>query len=94
LRRSDRLFNAFKRLAGKSIRRPNNTRWNSYLNTFEDALSLRASYTSFVIDNPSLYEHELTAADWTLVETTTNFLQPFREATKRCEGDYVTLDKV
>jgi hypothetical protein len=29
-----------------------------------------------------------------MVQLTIDFLQPFKEATKRCEGDYVTLDKV
>ena len=63
LRRSNRLFNAFRMEAGKSLRRPNDTRWNSYLNTFEDAFQLRATYTSFVVARPSLHEYELTAAD-------------------------------
>jgi hypothetical protein len=94
LRRSTRLFNAFKKVAGKSLRQPNETRWNSYLNTFEDALQLRPVYTSFIIERPTLHEYELTAADWSLIETTIAFLKPFKEATKRCEGDYITLDKV
>jgi len=57
-------------------------------------VQLRPAYTSFIIERQSLHEYELTAADWTLVETTIAFLQPFKEAIKRCEGDYVTLDKV
>ena len=94
LRRSDRLFNAFKRIAGRAIRAPNQTRWNSYYNTFEDALELRTYYTSFVIDNPDLHQYELSAADWQLIELTITFLQPFKRVTTACEGDYVTLDKV
>ena len=94
LRRSDKLFNAFKRLAGKVIRQPNDTRWNSYLLTVEDALELEGAYTMFIIDVPQLPDNELTAAEWQLVELTVQFLLPFKEATKQCEGDYVTLDKV
>lgn len=94
LSRSDKLYNAFRKAAGKVIRRPNDTRWNSYLFTFEDALELRAVYTSFIYDHQQLADKELTAAEWQLVEQTVQFLQPFKEATKRCEGDYVTLDKV
>jgi hypothetical protein len=93
LRRSDRQYNTFKRLAGKVIRSPNDTRWNSYLNTFEDALQLRTQYTSFCSDNDK-DECHLTASEWHLVQQTIDFLQPFKEATKRCEGDNVTLDKV
>jgi hypothetical protein len=94
LRRSDRLFNDFKRLAGKAIRKPVITRWNSYYSTFEDALELRVAYTTFVLDNEQLIDYELSAVDWQLVEQTITFLQPFKQATKQCEGDYVTLDKV
>jgi hypothetical protein len=93
LRRSDRQYNAFKRMAGKVIRSPNDTRWNSYLNTFEDAIQLKQHYTSFCNDNDK-DEYHLTTAEWLLIQQTIAFLQPFKEATKRCEGDYVTLDKV
>jgi hypothetical protein len=68
IRRSDRLFNAFKSIAGKTIRAPNDTRWNSYLFTFEDALELKGSYTTFILEQPALVECELSAADWLVVE--------------------------
>ena len=80
-------------MAGKVIRSPNDTRWNSYLNTFEDAIQLKAQYTSFCADNDK-DEYHLIASEWHLVQLTIDFLQPFKDATKRCEGDYVTLDKV
>jgi hypothetical protein len=94
LRRSDTLYKAFKTATGKQIRTPNDTRWNSYLFTFEDALELRAAYSAFIVDNPPLSEYELTVSEWLLVEETVKFLRPFKEATKRTEGDHVTLDKV
>ena len=93
LRKSDRLCNAFKEAAGTVIRLPVDTRWNSYLTTFEDACRLRATFTQFVLDYEHLAGFELTAADWHLLEETVTFLTPFREATKACEGDSVTLDK-
>ena len=93
LRRSDKHFNHFKRIATKVIRSPNDTRWNSYLNTFEDAVELKASYSSYCADYDK-DEYQLTTSEWQLVQLTIDFLQPFKEATKRCEGDYVTLDKV
>ena len=55
---------------------------------------MKANISSFVVNNPDLYQFELTAADWLIVEQTIEFLEPFKAATKRCEGDYVTLDKV
>ena len=93
LRRSDKLFAVFKGMAGKVIRAPNDTRWNSYLNTFEDAVELKAQFTTFCV----LAKHDsdsLTASEWTLIEQTVAFLQPFKQATKLLEGDEVTLDKV
>jgi hypothetical protein len=94
LRRSDGLFNGFKRSAGKAIRAPNDTRWNSYLNTLEDALQLKVEYTAFVFQHQELLEYELSAADWSIIEETIHFLRPFKEATKACEGDQVSLDQV
>ena len=76
------------------IRAPNDTRWNSYLNAFEDAVQLKAEYTTFTCTSEPFYNYQLTASEWQLVQQTIAFLQPFQEATKRCEGDKVTLDKV
>jgi hypothetical protein len=76
------------------IRAPNDTRWNSYLNAFEDAIQLKREYTNFTVTLELFNDYQLTASEWQLVELTIQFLEPFKEATKRCEGDYVTLDKV
>ena len=76
------------------IQAPNDTRWNSYLNTFEDALELKTYYTTFCVDFDKEDKYQLTVSEWHLVQLTIAFLQPFKEATKRCEGDYVTLNKV
>lgn len=94
LRRSDKLYNAFKRAASKVIRAPNQTRWNSHYYTLQDAFEMKSYYTSFIHANPALSDYELSTADWQLVELTITFLEPFQTATKQCEGDYITLDKV
>jgi hypothetical protein len=54
---------------------------------------LKAYYTTFCAENDK-DEYHLTTSEWQLVQLIIDFLQPFKEATKRCEGDYVTLDKV
>ena len=95
LRRSDRLYNSFKLLANRTIRAPNDTRWNSYFTTFTDAVLLKSSYIAFVASHADqLSNCELSNSEWQLIETTVTFLEPFKEATKQCEGDYITLDKV
>lgn len=48
--------------------------------------------SSFVHDNSQLSHYELSQAEWRLLRDTEQFLQPFKEQTKRCEGDNVTLD--
>jgi hypothetical protein len=94
LRKSDRLFRAFQRAARKAIRAPNATRWNSYLNTLEDAVELKPQYTAFILNNQEVIDCELSAAEWLVIDQTIDFLRPFKEATKACKGDKVTLDKV
>jgi hypothetical protein len=47
-----------------------------------------------VHNHPQLAKYEMSIKDWQLLDTTLAFLRPFREVSKRCEGDYVTLDKV
>ena len=83
LRRSDMQYNRFRTMAGKVIRSPDDTKWNSYLNTFEDAIELKTHYTSFCADNDK-DEYYLSASEWHLVQLTIDFLMPFKEATKRC----------
>ena len=93
LRRSDRLYQQFKAIAGKVIRAANDTRWNSYLNTFEDALELKAQFTSFCV-TAERSDDPLSPSEWTLLQQTIAFLQPFKHATKLLEGDSVSLDRV
>jgi hypothetical protein len=55
---------------------------------------MKSYYISFIHANPALSEYELSTTDWQLIELTIAFLEPFQTATKQCEGDYITFDKV
>lgn len=95
LNRSSALNTAFKKLCkGRTVHSPNVTRWNSWWYTITSAISLQFEMSSFVHDNPQLSACELSQAEWRLLRDTEHFLQPFKEQTKRCEGDNVTLDQL
>lgn len=95
LNRSSALSTAFKKLCkGRTIHSPNITRWNSWWHTITSAIVLQFEMSSFVHDNPQLSACELSQAEWRLLRDTEHFLQPFKEQTKRCEGDNVTLDQL
>ena len=95
LRASDRLYNAFKQLtSGKVIHAPNGTRWRSVSDCLSSARSLSSEVNQIIHKYPQLAKYEMSISDWQLIDTTLAFLRPFREVSKRCEGDYVTLDKV
>lgn len=95
LNRSASLKAAFKKLCkGRTIHSPNATRWNSWWFTITSAIALQFEMSSFVHDNSQLSDCELSQAEWRLLRDTEQFLQPFKEQTKRCEGDNVTLDQL
>ncbi|KAL1581666.1 hypothetical protein WHR41_09652 [Cladosporium halotolerans] len=95
LRKSDRLFQDFKRLAGRSLHQPNDTRWHSWFDEFEGAYRLRDSYSQLIHNNPNdLADFELSTREWDLVKITIDILVPFKIACKKLEGDEVTLDAV
>lgn len=92
--RSTRHSNAFKAIAGRTIPMPNETRWNSWLTMIDAALALRPQVNIFVAENEELEHLRLLSDDWHAIEETFHFLQPFKEATKACEGDKATLDQM
>lgn len=92
--RSTRYSNAFKAIAGKTIPMPNETRWNSWLTMIDAAITLRLQVNIFIAENEELEDLQLFSDDWRAIEDTFHFLQPFKEATKACEGDIVTLDQM
>ena len=95
VRTSDMLYNAFKRLTGgRVIHSPNDTRWNSVYQALTSARAVSGHYSQFIHDRLALSKYEMSIDDWHQIDETVTFLQPFKELTKRCEGDYVTLDKV
>lgn len=95
LRASDQLYNAFKNLSGgKMIHAPNDTRWHSVHDTLHSARAVSSEYGQFTHKYPQLAKYEMSINDWQQIDDTLTFLHPFREVSKRCEGDYVTLDNV
>ncbi|KAI6788289.1 hypothetical protein KC361_g9125 [Hortaea werneckii] len=95
LNSSSALSTAFKKLCkGRTIHSPNVTCWNNWWYTITSAIVLQFEMSSFVPDNPQLSTCELSQAEWRLLRDTEHFLQPFKEQTKRCEGDNVTLDQL
>lgn len=90
--RNMKRYNEFKALAGRVITMPNETRWSSWTTMIEDALSLRAKVNEFISEREDLFHLEFHRDEWRMLEDTYQFLQPFKEACKACEGDTVTLD--
>jgi hypothetical protein len=90
--RNMKRYNEFKALAGRVITMPNETRWSSWTTMIEDALSLKAKVNEFIAEHEDLLHLELHRDEWRMLEDTFQFLQPFKEACKACEGDTVTLD--
>lgn len=91
--RNLRHYNAFKALAKGTIPMPNETRWNSWGTMIAAALRMRASVDEY-IDKKDLEHVHITLHDWRVLEETSQFLEPFQEATKACEGDQTTLDQM
>lgn len=91
--RNLRHYNAFKTLAHGTIPMPNETRWNSWGTMINAALRLRVSVNEY-IDKNDLEHVQITLHDWRVLEETSQFLEPFHEATKACEGDQTTLDQM
>ena len=58
------------------------------------AAAVSSEYSQFVHKYPQLAKYEMSISDWQLIHTTLAFLSPFREVSKRYEGDYITVDKV
>lgn len=58
------------------------------------ALTLRPQVNIYVAGNEELEHLRLLSDDWHAIEETFHFLQPFKEATKACEGDKATLDQM
>ena len=92
--RSNRNYNRFLALAGKMIHLRNETRWNTWTTMIEDAFQLRPYVNQFIAENRTLHHLELSVRDWQLLDDTRQFLMPFKEACRECEGDNVTLDQM
>lgn len=96
VRSNEALHAEFKRLAGRSLYAPNDTRWHSWFEEFYQAYELRDSVNKLIHNHPNdlVADHELTAKEWDLIAISISILHPFKIATKKLEGDAVTLDLV
>lgn len=92
--RNTKRYNDFERLAGRVIHMPNETRWNSWTTMIESALALKSKVNEFITERQDLWHLELGLDEWHVLEETYQFLLPFKEACKACEGEHVTLDQM
>ena len=68
--------------------------WEESLRDMSNTLYVLVLHRQFVHKCPQLAKYEISINNWQLIDTTLAFLSPFREVSNRCEGDYITLDKV
>lgn len=73
---------------------PNETRWNSWSTIIDAAITFRPQVNIFIAEDEELEDLQLFSDDCRAIEDTFHFLQPFKEATKACEGDKVTLEQM
>jgi hypothetical protein len=92
--RKKRLHDIWMSHARQRLSRPNDTRWNGWLTLIEQAGQERPAYAAVCNEVSELEQYLLSSDEWQLIQHTYHFLQPFKEITKRAEGDQVTLDLV
>jgi hypothetical protein len=94
LRASSSRFKPFLTLAGRMIPMDNDTRWNSWFYMLMVALKVKDAVNKTIERHyDELKDDFISPTDWKTLEDTYNYLEPFEEATKVCEGDLATLDK-
>lgn len=75
--------------------RDHKIRWNTWFMVLERALDkIKDALQSFIFNEKELANDVLTASDWETLLNIRNFLQPFYEATKFCEGRKATINRV
>lgn len=89
-----RLHKLWMLRAKQRLTKPNETRWHGWLTLIEQAGQERPAYAALCNEVKELEQYYLSPDEWQLIQHTYNFLQPFKEVTKRAEGDQVTLDTV
>ena len=95
LRRSTERYNSFKQMAGRSLPRDNDTRWNSWYMMLDVAIKLRNPIMVFIDENfDSLEDDHLDRNEWQLLLEMRDILKPFYDATKATEGDKTTFNSV
>jgi hypothetical protein len=84
----------FVKEAGKRIPLDNRTRWNSWFNMINTALTLEKHIDFLVKTQPELQRDSLGASDWDWLRTVHGFLKLMADLTLQNEGDERNLSEV
>jgi len=85
----------FVKHVGRRIPLDNRTRWNSWYNLLDVALEKEAGINEYIKSNlDSLSNDSLSPRDWVSLRMLHQFLQPFKSATLKTQGDCARLDRV
>jgi hypothetical protein len=95
IRASHQRYQEFLKLAGRSIPRDNDTRWNSWYLQIKVFIELRQHIYRYIDDHSGdLKLDYLTPEEWEEAIEMRNFLQPFYDTTVSAEGDRDSLDQI
>jgi hypothetical protein len=95
MRSSELLTSEWKDLAGKLLGIDNATRWNSWYDPLlTTAVEKKNQLNEFCLKHHKDFGDDLlTGSDWEVIEMTTEFLQPFWQATLIQEYSWSSLDQ-
>jgi hypothetical protein len=81
---------------GKSLKRDNSTRWNSWLEMLDWCLKpeLRLAIEKVSFSERDLYDDRLSDHDWTTLTRLRDFLRPFKDTTIATQGHAATLEHI
>lgn len=81
---------------GKSLKRDNSTRWNSWLEMLDWCLKpgLRLAIEKVSFSERDLYDDRLSDHDWTTLTRIRDFLRPFKDTTIATQGHAATLEHI
>jgi hypothetical protein len=86
------LYQSWISAVGVSLGIDNITRWNSWCRLIEVALKYRTAIVIWLMDNTEqIGDNNLEKEDWDLLQTTHEFLQPFKQGTLHAEGNLSSL---
>ena len=84
----------FRELSELQLVRDNKTRWHSYYDMCHRALQVKDALAALCASEVELEADALLPSDWVYLTNLTQFLKPFRVATKANEGLFDTVDRM